>query len=119
MERRCIILENCPTLQYNAGVGVGDNGECCDIHYLRSLLFDLMQEEVSSFCNPKEVAEKHQQVYRFFSCECCMIIKIHNFNISQLVYDDHGTFKFLSLRPDKIPLEVIQKLGKVGIPLKE
>ena len=63
MQRRCIILENCPTLQYNAGVGVGDNGDCCDIRYLRSLLFDLMQEEVLSFCNPKEVAEKHQQVH--------------------------------------------------------
>ena len=62
MERRCIILESCPTLQYNEGVGVGDNGEDCNIRYLRSLLFDLMQEEVLGFCNPKEAAEKHQQV---------------------------------------------------------
>ena len=62
MERRCTILENCPTLQYNEGVGVGYNGERCNIRYLRSLLFDLMQEEVLSFCNPKDVALKHQQV---------------------------------------------------------
>ena len=48
-----------------------------------------------------------------------MIVIIYNFNISQLVYDGHGTFKFLSLRPDEIPTEVIQKLKEVGIPLKE
>ena len=59
MERRCIILESCPTLQYNDGEGVGNT----NIRHLRSLLFDLMQEEVLSFCHPKEVAEKHQQVH--------------------------------------------------------
>lgn len=74
MERRCKILEACPSLQFNEGRGeviIDDDGKrtVTKIEHLRSLLFQTMLREVSNFCDMKDgQGIVHQQVmdlYRY------------------------------------------------------
>ena len=58
MIRRCRFLEDCTYLQYNMGVGPcfdaegKTTGKFNDIKQLRSVLVDVMKDEVENLCNP-------------------------------------------------------------------
>ena len=59
MIRRCKFLEHCVYLQYNMGLGQPltdaqgkPTGKLTDTHQLRSVLVDVMKDEVEKFCNP-------------------------------------------------------------------
>ena len=71
IERRCKILEACPALMYNEGVGerieVWDKErkqvKFTNVKHVRSLLFKTMEREVKNFCDQSLDSEQnHQQV---------------------------------------------------------
>ena len=68
MERRCKILEDCHSLQYNEGIGevakrISGTVQYTNTKHLRSLLFKMMETEVLNFCARKDTIEtSHQQV---------------------------------------------------------
>ena len=121
MERRCRILEDCKALQLNEGVGEvihakSKPDQLSNIRHLRSLLFNLMEKEVLNFCDRKDTMEEsHQQVNDY-----AFIVLLAGFDcvtLSQLIYDGGNSFMFISLKPDKIPAEDKENLGKVGIDI--
>lgn len=119
LERRCQILEGCPALQFNEGRGelVWDKagrptGVYTNIKNLRSLLFKTMEKEVANFCD-RNLENSHQQVQYYAVCDAD-----YNCTCTQLVYDvSAGSFKFLSLQPDKISREEKDKFEDCGIEI--
>ena len=111
-------------MQFNEGCGepyeVEENGKkiikFTRIEHIRSLLFKTMEEEVAIFCSRRLDAERcHQQVY-YQATRCCVCNEC-----SQLIYDSAAaSFKFLSLRPDKIPDEQRKKFKdlRIKIPIE-
>ena len=78
MIRRCKFLEHCVYLQYNTGIGQPctdvqgkPTGKFTDTRQLRSVLVDVMKDEVAKFCNPNTARNwelsTHTQVHFWYN----------------------------------------------------